>query len=59
MLQILVLLEAIFLSTFCAYGQNRLNSLADQQAHLYLQINLLAEKDRRKCSRCSKPSVTD
>jgi uncharacterized membrane protein len=47
-LQILVSLEAIFLSTFVLMRQNRLNSLADQRAHLDLQINLLAEKESTK-----------
>jgi uncharacterized membrane protein len=47
-LQVLVSLEAIFLSTFVLMRQNRLNSLADQRAHLDLQINLLAEKESPK-----------
>jgi len=48
MLQMLVSLEAIFLSTFVLMRQNRQNSLADQRAHLDLQINLLAEKEPTK-----------
>jgi uncharacterized membrane protein len=47
-LQFLVALEAIFLSTFVLMRQNRLDTLADQHAHLALQINLLAEKETTK-----------
>jgi uncharacterized membrane protein len=47
-LQLLVALEAIFLSTFVLMRQNRLDTLADQHTHLALQINLLAEKETTK-----------
>jgi uncharacterized membrane protein len=40
--------EAIFLSTFVLITQNRMAALADKQAHLDLQISLLAEHEVTK-----------
>lgn len=37
--------EAIFLSTFVLITQNRMAAMADRQAHLDLQISLLAEHE--------------
>jgi uncharacterized membrane protein len=37
--------EAIFLSTFVLITQNRMAAMADKQAHLDLQISLLAEHE--------------
>ena len=47
-LTLVVSLEAIFLSLFILMSQNRSNRLADQRAHLDLQINLLAEHESTK-----------
>ena len=47
-LTLIVSLEAIFLSLFILMSQNRSNRLADQRAHLDLQINLLAEHESTK-----------
>ncbi len=40
-----VSLEAIFLTSFVLISQNRLGRVADERAHLDLQINLLAEQE--------------
>jgi uncharacterized membrane protein len=44
-LNLLVSIEAIFLSTFILISQNRLQRIADQRNHLDLQVNLLAEQE--------------
>src|SRR5262249_38494701 len=43
-----VSLEAIFLSTFVLMSQNRQNRMADQWAHVDLQVSLLAEQESTK-----------
>ena len=48
LLNLVVSLEAIFLACFILMSQNRTNRLADQRAHLDLQINLLAEHEATK-----------
>jgi uncharacterized membrane protein len=45
LLNVMVSLEAILLSTFVLMKQNRMSKRADSRAHLDLQINLLAEKE--------------
>lgn len=45
LLNMMVSLEAILLSTFVLMAQNRMSKRADSRAHLDLQINLLAEKE--------------
>ena len=45
MLNLILSLEAIFLSTFVLMKQNRMSLRADQRANLDLQINLLAERE--------------
>jgi uncharacterized membrane protein len=45
LLVLCVSLEAILLSSFVLISQNRLSRLADERAHLDLQINLLAEQE--------------
>jgi uncharacterized membrane protein len=45
LLNMVVSLEAILLSTFVLMKQNRMSKRADSRAHLDLQINLLAEKE--------------
>ncbi|HKD05490.1 MAG TPA: DUF1003 domain-containing protein [Bryobacteraceae bacterium] len=45
LLNMMVSLEAILLSTFVLMKQNRMSKRADSRAHLDLQINLLAEKE--------------
>ena len=47
-LTFLVSLEAIFLSGFILVSQNHSERLAEQRAHLDLQINLLAEEEMTK-----------
>lgn len=47
-LTFLVSLEAIFLSAFILISQNHAERLAEQRAHLDLQINLLAEEEMTK-----------
>jgi uncharacterized membrane protein len=47
-LTLLVSLEAIFLSAFILISQNHSERLAEQRAHLDLQINLLAEEEMTK-----------
>ncbi len=44
-LNLIVSLEAIFLSTFILVSQNRQQRTADQRNHLDLQINILAEQE--------------
>ncbi|MFK9236768.1 DUF1003 domain-containing protein, partial [Escherichia coli] len=44
-LNLVVALEAVFLSTFILISQNRQQRLSDQRNHLDLQINLLAEQE--------------
>jgi uncharacterized membrane protein len=48
LLTMIVSLESIFLSLFILMSQNRTGILADQRAHLDLQINLLAEDENTK-----------
>lgn len=47
-LNLLVALEAIFLSTVVLMSQNRQSRHADQRARLDLQVNLLAEQEATK-----------
>ncbi len=47
-LNLVVALEAIFLSTFILMSQNRQNRQAEQWTHLGLQINLLGEQETTK-----------
>lgn len=47
-LTLMVSLEAIFLAIFVLASQNRMARVADQRAHLDLQINLLAEQENTK-----------
>jgi uncharacterized membrane protein len=48
LLNLVVALEAIFLSLFILMSQNRSNLQAEQRNHLDLQINLLAEHENTK-----------
>jgi uncharacterized membrane protein len=48
LLQLLLTLEAVLLTSFVLIRQNRMSQKADQRAHLDLQINLLAEKEITK-----------
>ncbi len=48
MLAMIASVEAIFLSSFVLVSQNRMTDLADRQAELDLQINLLAEHEVTK-----------
>ena len=45
LLNVVVSLEAIFLTSFVLMTQNRMNRHADRRAHLDLQVNLLAEQE--------------
>src|SRR5579871_4011345 len=45
LLNVIVSLEAIFLTSFVLMTQNRMNRHADRRAHLDLQVNLLAEQE--------------
>src|ERR1700733_2640560 len=45
LLNLLVSLEAVFLSAFVLISQNRMTKQADQRSHLDLQINMLAEEE--------------
>ncbi len=45
LLNLLVSLEAIFLTSFVLMTQNRMTKQADRRAHLDLQVNLLAEQE--------------
>lgn len=45
LLNLLVSLEAIFLTSFVLMTQNRMTRQADQRAHLGLQVNVLAEQE--------------
>ena len=45
LLNLLVSLEAIFLTRFVLMTQNRMTKQADRRAHLDLQINLLSEQE--------------
>jgi uncharacterized membrane protein len=45
LLNMLVSLEAIFLTGFVLMTQNRMTRQADRRAHLDLQVNLLAEQE--------------
>ncbi len=47
-LQVLVAVEALFLSTFVLMSQNRQNRQADHWAHVHLQIGMLAEQETTK-----------
>ncbi len=47
-LNLLVALEAVFLSTFVLMSQNRQNRQAEHWAHLHLQVGLLAEQESTK-----------
>lgn len=48
LLNLVVSLEAVFLTTFVMISQNRQGRLADRRNHLDLQINLLAEQENSK-----------
>jgi uncharacterized membrane protein len=48
LLNLVVALEAIFLSTFVLMSQNRQSRETDQWAHLDLQVSLLAEQETTK-----------
>lgn len=69
LLNVLVSLEAIFLTSFVLMTQNRMNHQADRRAHLDLQVNLLAEQELttilqmlyalcRKAGTCARVSDT-
>ncbi|HEY3885783.1 MAG TPA: DUF1003 domain-containing protein [Vicinamibacterales bacterium] len=45
LLNVIVSLEAIFLTSFVLITQNRMTKHADHRAHLDLQVNLLAEEE--------------
>ena len=45
LLNLLVSLEAIFLTGFVLLTQNQMSKLADRRAHIDLQVNLLAEQE--------------
>jgi len=45
LLNVMVSIEAIFLTTFVLMTQNRMAKHADRRAHLDLQVNLLAEQE--------------
>ncbi len=45
LLNVLVSLEAIFLTSFVLMTQNRMTKHADRRAHLDLQVNMLAEQE--------------
>jgi uncharacterized membrane protein len=45
LLNLVVVLEAVFLTSVVLMTQNRMTRLADRRAHLDLQINLLAEQE--------------
>ena len=45
LLNLIVSLEAIFLSSVVLMTQNRMTKQADKRAHLDLQVNLLAEQE--------------
>src|SRR5262245_4043154 len=47
-LNLVLAVEAVFLSTFVLMSQNRQNHLADRWAHLDLQVSLLAEQETTK-----------
>jgi uncharacterized membrane protein len=48
LLNLLVALEAVMLSTFILMSQRRQDQLADRRNHLDLQINLLSEQENSK-----------
>jgi uncharacterized membrane protein len=69
LLNVLVSVEAIFLTTFVLMTQNRMSRQADRRAHLDLQVNLLAEQELtailqmlyalcRKAGTCARVSDT-
>lgn len=45
LLNLIVSLEAVFLSAFVLISQNRITRQADKRGHLDLQINMLAEEE--------------
>src|SRR5207248_8622345 len=45
LLNLVVSLEAIILTSFVLMTQNRMTQVADRRAHLDLQVNLLAEQE--------------
>jgi uncharacterized membrane protein len=45
LLNLIVSLEAVFLSAFVLISQNRMTKQADRRGHLDLQINMLAEEE--------------
>ena len=45
LLNLVVALEAVFLTSVILMTQNRMTRLADRRAHLDLQVNLLAEQE--------------
>lgn len=45
LLNLLVSLEAVFLTSFVLMAQNRMTKVADRRAHIDLQVNLLAEQE--------------
>jgi uncharacterized membrane protein len=48
LLEGLLALEAVLLTSFVLIRQNRMSQMADERGHLDLQINLLAEKEITK-----------
>jgi uncharacterized membrane protein len=47
-LNLMVVLETVFLSTFVLMSQNRQNRQSEHWAHLHLQVGLLAEQETTK-----------
>jgi uncharacterized membrane protein len=45
LLNLIVALEAVFLTSVVLMTQNRMSRLADRRAHLDLQVNMLAEQE--------------
>ena len=45
LLNLIVALEAVFLTSVVLMTQNRMTRLADRRAHLDLQVNLLSEQE--------------
>lgn len=63
LLNVIVSLEAIFLTSFVLMTQNRMTHQADRRAHLDLQVNLLAEQElttmlHMLCALCQKAGIS-
>jgi uncharacterized membrane protein len=63
-LNLVLAVEAVLLGTFVLMSQNRQNHLADQWAHVGLQVSLLAEQESTKTLRmlqqiCERLGMTD